>query len=117
MDHPIVILVILRNIIKLMHDYLEIDKALINILDNEGFHVKHQPVHYTYSVLKSDPLLRHPQQAHYDSEREGYHDRRTSFRFSCLIDIEEFTFLDMRIPLFNVHCRVMLRIGDVALFS
>ena len=54
-----------------MHDHLKIDQALINILNNESFPMKHQPVHYTYSVLKSGPLLHHPQQAYCDSKREG----------------------------------------------
>ena len=105
-----------KTILKLMHDDLKIDQSLINILDNEDFPVKHKPVRYTYSVLKSDPLLCHPQEAHCDSETEGYYDRRNSFRFSCLIGIEEFTFLNMRILLSNVHFKVMLRMGDVLFF-
>ena len=101
--------------LKLMCDHLKINQALMNMPDNESFLVRHLPVRYNYLVL-SDPLLPHPQQAHCDSEHEGYYDRKNSFRFSCSIGIEEFTFLDTRIPLSNVHFRVMLRMDDV-LFS
>ena len=33
-----------------------------------------------------------------------------------MIGIEEFTFLEMRIPLSNVHFRVTLRVGDELFF-
>ena len=94
----------------------DIEKRLLNILGIGGFPKHQQPFFLQWSVLKSDPHLQYCQHSHCDSEIENQYYKSSQFRFSCMIGLEEYTFLDIKKPKANTHQRILIESGDVLFF-